>query len=59
MENYTDMSTFNRVKKFRKPLVEINKKIDGLEEAMTTSGFYTMEEKLKLFEQLENTPPNK
>ena len=53
------MSTFNRVKKFRKPLVEINKKIDGLEEAMTTSGFYTMEEKLKLFEQLENTLSNK
>ena len=44
---------------YRKPLVEINKKIDGLEEAMTTSGFYTMEEKLKLFEQLENTLSNK
>ena len=34
------MSTFNRVKKYRKPLVEIDKKIDHLREAMTTSGLY-------------------
>ena len=41
-ENFTDMSTFNRVKKYRKPLVEIDKKIKSLEEGMTTSGFYTI-----------------
>tara|TARA_S200002703_G_scaffold12468_2_gene11081 strand:+ start:5294 stop:7144 length:1851 start_codon:yes stop_codon:yes gene_type:complete len=34
------MGTFNRVKKYRKPLVEIDEKIDRLEEAMTTSGLY-------------------
>lgn len=36
------MSTFNRVKKYRKPLVEIDEKIKRLEEGMTTSGFYTI-----------------
>ena len=41
-ENFTDMSTFNRVKRYRKPLVEIDKKIKSLEEGMTTSGFYTI-----------------
>ncbi len=35
-----DMNTFKLVKKYRKPLVEIDEKIDRLEEAMTTSGLY-------------------
>jgi len=40
-ENFTDMNTFNLVKRYRKPLVEIDEKIDRLEEAMTTSGLYS------------------
>jgi hypothetical protein len=35
------MNTFNLVKRYRKPLVEIDEKIDRLEEAMTTSGLYS------------------
>ena len=35
------MKTFNLVKRYRKPLVEIDEKIDRLEEAMTTSGLYS------------------
>ena len=35
------MNTFNLVKRYRKPLVEIDKKIDRLREAMTTTGYYT------------------
>ena len=40
-EKFTDMNTFNLVKRYRKPLVEIDEKIDRLEEAMTTSGLYS------------------
>ena len=35
------MNTFNLVKRYRKPLVEIDEKIKRLEEAMTTSGLYS------------------
>jgi hypothetical protein len=41
MENYTDMSTFNRVKRYRTPLVEIDQKIKDLDDAMNTTGYYT------------------
>ena len=41
-ENFTDMNTFNRVKRYRKPLVEIDEKIKRLEEGMTTSGLYNL-----------------
>lgn len=34
------MNTFNLVKRYRKPLVEIDEKIKRLEEGMTTSGLY-------------------
>ena len=34
------MGTFDRVKRHRKPLVEIDEKINRLEEAMTMSGLY-------------------
>ena len=49
-----DMSTFNRVKKYRKPLVEIDKKIKSLEEGMTTSGFYTI---VKQYDGNDYEPP--
>ena len=35
------MNTFNLVKRYRKPLVEIDERIKRLEEAMTTSGLYS------------------
>ena len=39
-EKFIDMNTFNLVKRYRKPLVEIDEKIKRLEEGMTTSGLY-------------------
>jgi len=36
------MRTFERVKRYRKPLVEIDQKINRLEEAMRTSGLYSI-----------------
>lgn len=41
MEKFINMSTFNRVKRYRTPLVEIDQKIDRLEEEMNTTGYYT------------------
>tara|TARA_R110002020_G_scaffold171088_2_gene361060 strand:- start:4389 stop:4745 length:357 start_codon:yes stop_codon:yes gene_type:complete len=35
------MSTFNRVKRYRTPLVEIDQKIKDLDDAMNTTGYYT------------------
>jgi len=41
LENYIGMVTFDKVKKYRKPLIEIDQKIDRLEEEMNTTGYYT------------------
>jgi len=53
-EKFTDMSTFNRVKRYRKPLTEIDQKIKRLEEGMTTSGFYNI---VRMSEPIDYRPP--